>query len=661
MSPRVYVGLTVVLAFAGGTLFWWLLTSTTTEPPERQSIAGLKDTASIAWTTEHTATLNVSNETDALAALGYVHGRTRAWTLTIWRRTASGRLSATFGDGLISTDRHVRKLGFAHHARRAYEQLPPKDQRLLQAYVRGLNAALLSERVRSRDPFVYLNLTPQRWKPWHPVAIERLLAWTGTNLPSSVDTAGNSPSEFLSADRVLRHWLHLHGRTRSVAWATRSDDDTTHPALFARHVLGAMAEPIVQEVVLHRSDSSSAAMASLPGTLLFPTGTTGSRKWTYMLGSPARIEPSEVDTTQIRTRHERIVPADGDEELATVRHCGEGLVIDSVAADSAWVLRWPGLQAQTDIPSWIDTATLRAPSSSSDEEAASFHLFRGAGLSLDSTGNWAVQGEPNVVERGPETILVGNSPWAQHQSDGLQGLAKVSPVDPERWSARDSSTWAAGLLPRLVPDLSPLEGTDSTYDDALSYLRNWNFVYEPASIGAVLFEEWMRAYRAEIGGTAAPSDSTYLAAPRRRQSFRRAVERLIDRYGADVRQWRWERVASNRLHFPVWSADSLVAADLSSLSTTRYASLARPGRGHVSALAGGPSLVDPLSLGPAPTRWEGWMQSKHPHLSVRRLRFDPSAFFAHSFLPRQRPPSVSVTEAPVTETTQLVPSQPEEE
>ena len=654
MSRRVYLGLTLVLVLAGGTLLWWVFTGPNTTPPSQHSIGGLQDTVSIGWTPQHTAVIDAPQPADALTALGYVHGMTRPWTVTVWRRTALGTLSVTFGEGLVPLDQHARRLGFAHHARQAYDRLPIATRKRLQAYTRGINAALQSNRIRRRTPFVYLNTTPNRWEPWHPLAIERLLAWTGTDFSSIPDSAGLSG--FRRADRRLRRWLHLHGRKRSIAWAAQPAADTARTALFVRQVLGATAEPMIQEVVLRQSGSRRTVMASLPGTLLFPTGTTGHQAWSYLLGSRARLDRVAVDTARLRTRHERISPTGGKERLVEVERYDRGLLLSTPSPDSAWVVRWPGFRAWSDLPTWTAVANLRPPRPPSD--SATFRLFQGSGLTVDTAGTWTVRGQPTVVERGPETVLVGRSSWAQHQAEALRAHRAAGPLHPARWSRSDSSTWAGALLPRMLPDLAPLSGTDPILTDALSYLRNWDHIYEPASIGAVLFDQWMRAYRTEIGRAPVASDSARMAGPRLRRTFRQAVALLAKRYGTDVRRWRWERVAPDRRYFPVWSADSLSRqlSGLSPLNTTRFAPLDRPGRGHASTLAGGPTLVDPLPIGPAPTHWDGWMRADSSGLTVRRLRFDPSAFFARSFLSRRLPAPVSVSQAPIPETTHLVPS-----
>jgi len=641
-------------------LLWWTLSGPTTRPPAQQSISGLSDTASIGWTDQHTPVLDVSSNPDALTALGYVHGMRRAWSLTVWHRTALGTLSATFGDGLVPLDQHARRLGFAHHARRTFNQLPDSTKERLRAYTRGLNAALRSDRVRRRTPFVHLDLRPRGWAPWHPLAIERLWAWTGTRgsaLPAPDET---SLSEFRRSDRRLRRWLHLHGRGRSLAWAVRPQTDTARvdtvrTALFARHVLGATAEPVIQEVLLRRPGKAPTTLASLPGAPLFPTGTTGGRAWTYLLGSSASIKRVEVDTSQIQTRHERIRTKDGSESLVEIRRLGDDLLLAPAPPDSAWILQWPGLHAGTDLSAWMAAATLLSrPDSASSMD---LRLVRGDGLALNANGEWTVRGAPSIVERGSGSIVVGRSDWARHQAAALRAHRATSPVAPGRWSRSDSSTWAASLLPRMLPDLAPLSDTSPLLTEALSYLRNWDHSYEPASIGAVVFEHWMRFYQADIGGRPVPTDAAFFAAPRRRRTFQQAVQYLASQYGRDVRQWRWERIAAERRHYPVWSVDSLVAQDLSPLSGTRYAALIRPGRGHASSLSGGPSLVDPPRLGPAPTHWDGWMRSGNATLTVRRLRFDPSAFFARSLLSREPPSPVSVTDAPIRRTTTLVPAE----
>lgn len=642
MSRRVAAGLVLVLVSAAGVATWAVVRSFNTAPPAHHSVRALADTTIVHWTRGHSATVRATTSSDALTALGYVHGMNRAWTVTLWRRTALGTLARTFGDSLLPVDRHARRLGLAHHARRTYAQLPPSTRRRLQAYTRGLNAALASPRVRRRPPFTALPVQPSPWKPWHPLAVERLWAWLGTP-----ETLFAALPALHAVDQRLRQWLHLHGRVRSLAWAARPPDDSGRPALFARHVLGSTAAPVLQEVHLQHPSGPSVSMATVPGTLIAPTGSRPPYAWTYLLQSRAAVALRPLSDSLGTRRYDRIVNANGTASLLATRQGEAGLVLDTTRTDSVRVLRWPGLRAGTDAAWWMHLAGLRANAPSVD----SLRLFRGTGLTMDSEGQWTVRGTPPVVATGPRSVLVGHSRWASQAARTLHDGTHASPA---AWSTATKSPWARTLLPTLLPDLAPLSDASPLLEEALSYLRNWNHRFERASIGAALFAEWMRAYRAEHGRGARGTVSASNTGPRRRRTFRRAVRTLAQQYGRDVRRWRWERVAQEQRFFPVWAADSLVAPDLSPLATTRYAPLLRPGHGHASTGAGGPSFVAPLPSGPAPAYWDGWA-TPGDGLTARRLRVDPSALFERTRSSRSAPRPVPVEDTPPERTTRLVP------
>jgi hypothetical protein len=472
--------------------------------------------------------------------------------------------------------------------------------------------------------------------------VERLWAWLGTP-----DTLFDGLPALHTTDRRLRQWLHLHGRARSLAWAARPAADSSRPVLFARHVLGSTAAPVLQEVHLQRPAGSPVSMATVPGTLIAPTGSHDTRAWTYLLQSRAAITLRPLSDSLGQRRYDRIVDADGTASLLTTRQGDAGLVLDTTRTDSVHVLHWPGLRAGTDTAWWMHLAGLRPDTPSVD----SLRLFQGTGLTMTPAGQWTVRGSPPVVATGPRSVLVGHSRWASQAARTLHDRGGASPA---AWSTATMSPWARALLPTLLPDLAPLSGSSPLLEAALSYLRNWNYRFERASIGAVLFAEWMRVYRAERGRMPRKDASAANDGPRRRHTFQRAVRTLAQQYGRDVRRWRWERVAQEQRLFPVWAADSLVAPDLSPFATTRYAPLLRPGHGHASTGAGGPSFVAPPPSGPAPTHWDGWI-TPGDGLTAQRLRVDPSALFERAPRSRPSPRPVHVGDAPPKRTTRLVP------
>jgi len=678
-TTRIGLVLLFVLLAVGGL---WGLLSPDAPDPARASVSGLTETTTIRWTDAGLASIKARDSLDALTALGYVHGLRRGWIIALWRQTAQGDLSRWFGTGLVPIDRHTRRLELAHKAKTTYEQLSAAAKQRLEAYSRGINAALLSSRVREQDAFVLLDVEPAPWKPWHTLAIERLLSWVATPPLSPAPDAPVAVTDFRETNEQLRRWLHLHGWGRSIAWAVRDRtvEDASRTVLFQRHVLGATAPPILQEVTLDRPQTPRLTGATLPGVPFFITGTKGGEAWSSLLRSPARIERVPFDSSELDQRYGRLDPKNGDEQLVQVRRLGGALLLDTDTSDTppldntlrgaerpdssqsapdgtAWVLRWPGLSTGSDLSAWLHRAGLSPSSSPSD--SITFTLLEGDGLRVSSNGTWSVTGTPSVVLRDSarRRILIGQSEWTRAHARSLRAHHRPNtPLQPGRWSASDSSTWAARLLPTLRPALARLARTHPQFQNVVTYLRNWDHTYDPSSIGATLFDQWMRAYRTDLGHIPTQADtSVYFATYRQHQALLRALDTLQTRFGPDVRQWRWERAISDRRYFPVWSADSLVQAHLQDLSTTQYAPLDRNGRGHSSALADGPSLVDPSPVAPAPTTWEGWTRPAGSTLVVRRHRYDATALFARSRIRRTRPSPTRLSHDRITHTTTLVP------
>ncbi|GIV62296.1 MAG: hypothetical protein KatS3mg044_1162 [Rhodothermaceae bacterium] len=165
-------------------------------------------------------TIEAGNETDALRALGFVHGLLRPWHVLHARQIALGRLGTWFGTPALTLDSLALRLGLAEQARAAFQTLPEADRERLRAYTEGLNAALATETARLSRPFVLLSVPVAPWEPWHPLALERLYAWLAVAPPAPDVLAHLGPEAhtFFQSDRRLRSWLQLNGFEHSVAW-----------------------------------------------------------------------------------------------------------------------------------------------------------------------------------------------------------------------------------------------------------------------------------------------------------------------------------------------------------------------------------------------------------------------------------------------------------
>jgi hypothetical protein len=694
----LFIGLLLIaLLVGGGVLIWYFAYEADSPPPRSSTVTALAQPATLHWQTNGVARIEATSHADAIAALGYAHGLQRTWTLALWRQTALGRLGEWFGRGVGPLDAHARRIGLASRAEAAYEQLPDSTQRLLQAYTAGVNAALSDGAAARHNELILLDVSVDDWQPWHSIAIERLVGWVATTPPpdSSLAALPDTTQRFFRADDLFRRWLHLYGLERSVAWGTETADG---PSLFQRHVYGTSTLPLLQPAILDSGTGPPLTGASVPGTPFFPAGHAHGTAWSVLLHSPMTLTFAPVDSSTLATEYGRIRFRDGGETLLTTQRAPDQLPLsapdprpidpgvlpdtlspaDSAAAmdsirtqrRSVWQIRWPGLEPVSDAAAWV--ALIRG------DNTGSFQLVNGNGLRLQSDGEWAVLGDPPVVERFDNSVLVGQTGWAQSQARSLSAqLDTPAPPPVSALSASDSSTWAARGAASVMPFLLTASPADSLVREATTYLRNWDYTYDRASIGASVFETWLRAHRTVTDSlpfllSRAPltppedslayvqwTDSLQADSLRRGEALQntlaQAVQSLSAEYGPDPRQWRWERVNGSQRHFPVWSADSLVDRNLQGLTDTRYAAVERPGRGHPSALSGGASLLD---MTPRPmAAWEGWtMAAPEAPFMVRRPQVYTDIFLGRYTAPDRRPPPMMLrSDSTAAATTRLQP------
>ncbi len=636
------VGFVLLLLFALLTagVLWYLVYAVDASPPEQAEVPGLQAPTTIQWSDRGPATIEASTLADTYAALGYVHGLRRTWSIVLWRQTALGRLAEWFGAGVLPIDRHARRLDLARQSRQAYARLPDADRTLLDAYAAGVNAAFDADAARHHDELVLLDLAPAPWAPWHTLTIERLFGWLATApLPDSV------ASSFTRADAQFRRWLRLEGLPHSIAWTHQSEGSTV---LFQRHTYGTSALPLFDDVIIQRPGRPDIAGASLPGTPFLPTGTAGSDGWSLLLDS--RTALSRVDTAALTTTSSfhRLQTHTNREDLLHVRRAESGLPLPATSPDSmATILQWDGFRPLSDAPAW--RALLQA-------DPPSFQLLSGSGLRIGPDG-WRLTGPATIHKPLPDGLLIGRTRWAHYQAEALRPrLRTAASADALALGQSDSSVWATQQGETLLPVIRSMDGETGPVGDALTYLRNWNFRYDRASIAASVLDTWLHQQGAPFAPLA--SDSLQAEAMDMYQrSLRRAVDTLVARFGADAEQWRWERVQPNQRHFPVWSADDRVNQDLQTLATTRYAPIRRPHGGHPSVPAGGASL---LQSTPTPASWAGWMSTDpdQPLMSLRH-HLRPEAFMSRYTASDRFPEPVPLVPDPSPEwTTRLVPAEP---
>jgi penicillin amidase len=114
---------------------------------------------------------------DAFYAQGYLHASDRLWQMELFRRTATGTLSEVLGEAALPADRFLRTLGLSQAAERSLQAVDPETRQGLEAYSRGVNAAVEGWRGPLPPEFVLLRARPGQWLPHSSTAMEKIMAW----------------------------------------------------------------------------------------------------------------------------------------------------------------------------------------------------------------------------------------------------------------------------------------------------------------------------------------------------------------------------------------------------------------------------------------------------------------------------------------------------
>ena len=165
----------LLVSVAGGSLAALWLWSRLPQISGTLALPGLERPVEVirdAWGVPH---IYAESLTDLVFAQGFVTAQDRPWQMDLLRRAAAGRLAEVLGPEALAWDRLARTVGFERVARAALDRQEPEARRVLEAYARGVNAAL------ARNPraleFLLLRYRPEPWEPLHTLALGRLLAW----------------------------------------------------------------------------------------------------------------------------------------------------------------------------------------------------------------------------------------------------------------------------------------------------------------------------------------------------------------------------------------------------------------------------------------------------------------------------------------------------
>ncbi|MFY7921248.1 MAG: penicillin acylase family protein, partial [Gemmatimonas sp.] len=163
-------------ALAIGTV---LMSNTATAQSTPVMTAGL--TAPVTLTRDSAGVVHIEaqNEHDLFFAQGYSAARDRLFQLELWRRQATGTMSAALGPRWVARDRAARLMRYRGDMNAELAHYHPRGAAIIQAFVDGVNAWV--DRVRAEPSLMppdlaALGITPGYWTPAVVVSRHNALA-----------------------------------------------------------------------------------------------------------------------------------------------------------------------------------------------------------------------------------------------------------------------------------------------------------------------------------------------------------------------------------------------------------------------------------------------------------------------------------------------------
>ncbi len=157
--------LAVLLIAALGATAWFYYAATSSLPQldGTVAVAGLSAQVTVVRDAQGVPHITAASLDDLFFAQGYVTAQDRLWQMDMARRYAAGEMSELLGESFLDHDREQRILQIGHASQAAARALPARERAFLEAYARGVNALMESQRDRLPIEFRVLRYQPRPW------------------------------------------------------------------------------------------------------------------------------------------------------------------------------------------------------------------------------------------------------------------------------------------------------------------------------------------------------------------------------------------------------------------------------------------------------------------------------------------------------------------
>ncbi|WP_172328710.1 penicillin acylase family protein [Mangrovicoccus sp. HB161399] len=190
---RLFLGLSLLGAMVLA-LAWYLVTRSLPDYDDSFTLEGISAPVEIVRDTYAVPHIVGAADEDVYFGLGFAHAQDRLWQMTMFRRTAQGRLSELFGERTAGIDDLLLRLGLYKAAEASLAVQSPETKRALEAYAAGVNAWIdqVNDRALGRGaPELFLfGADVARWRPADSLAVMKLMGLQlSTHLSSEVQRA----------------------------------------------------------------------------------------------------------------------------------------------------------------------------------------------------------------------------------------------------------------------------------------------------------------------------------------------------------------------------------------------------------------------------------------------------------------------------------------
>ena len=163
---RTAIVLLVLLVVAASAASYWFYSAAKGSLPQLDGtivLNGLSKPVMVLRDEHGVPAIQAASLDDLFFAQGFVTAQDRLWSMDLYRRFASGELSAILGPNYVKRDVYQRTLGFRQVAERAVAALSPRDREYMEAYARGVNAYIAQHQHTLPAEFRVLRYFPRAW------------------------------------------------------------------------------------------------------------------------------------------------------------------------------------------------------------------------------------------------------------------------------------------------------------------------------------------------------------------------------------------------------------------------------------------------------------------------------------------------------------------